>query len=249
MEKRSTMLLTVIAIATLLVAVVGATFAYFATTSTIDANIPVNIETAAKAASFTAFASKDINITVDANEMQKADASETAQSNVASLIDGLTDSANLNVVLKAAAANQASTCTYDIVWTWTSDRYALEEATAENPTPDTKHYWPTTGITKEFTIEGTATATNTVAETTTTALTETNFDSSTFVENHKTVGGNNVDYIILVNDAKITVSDIAGGNVLWHFTVRFYNANKDQSALMGKNLSGTISVDSDSVKC
>lgn len=32
MEKKNTLLLTVIAIATLLVAVVGATFAYFATT-------------------------------------------------------------------------------------------------------------------------------------------------------------------------------------------------------------------------
>lgn len=238
MEKRNTMLLTVIAVATLLVAVIGATFAYFATTTNISANVPVNIETPANAASFTAIASKDIDITVDANEMQQANASEETENNTSA---GLTDTAALNVVLKAAAANQASTCTYDIIWTWTSDKYTLEGGT------DAKHYHKTADVVKEFTIEGKATTTNTQTGTTLTALTESNFD--TFTEQQKTVESNTVDYIVLVDNAKIIVSDIAGGNVNWDFTVRFYNSRKDQSALMSKNFSGTISVDPSSVTC
>lgn len=49
MEKKNTILLTVIAIATLLVAVVGATFAYFTATvnTTNDANVTTEVKTAA----------------------------------------------------------------------------------------------------------------------------------------------------------------------------------------------------------
>ena len=48
MEKKNTLLLTVIAVATLLVAVVGATFAYFGSFSTkVDNKAGVNVTTEA----------------------------------------------------------------------------------------------------------------------------------------------------------------------------------------------------------
>ena len=43
MDKKNTMLLTVIAVATLLVAVVGATFAYFAIGATVENNAKTTI--------------------------------------------------------------------------------------------------------------------------------------------------------------------------------------------------------------
>ena len=46
MEKKNTILLTVIAVATLLVAVVGATFAYFTAQGGSTAQTPVNVQTA-----------------------------------------------------------------------------------------------------------------------------------------------------------------------------------------------------------
>lgn len=213
MEKKNTILLTVIAIATLLVAVVGATFAYFATEQNIAANIPVNVNTAGKAAAFTSSVGADgdgeINITVDANEMQQNDADPTGAnvSNVADLVTGLTDTATLAVSLKAPVTGQSSVCKYDVIFTWTGEQNSYDvNGTKADTTDDTKAYYrrteymsegetPTaTKVPKEFTIVATAaktggadgdqTTTNTSAGTIN-ALTEKNFDEYTI--NTKTV--------------------------------------------------------------
>lgn len=253
MENKNTMLLTVVAIATLLVTVFGATFAYFATTQNINANIPVDISTASQAASFTALAEGNINISVDAYKMQQADANATTE---VTTRDDLTDTAALNVVLKAAAEGLTSECRYNIIWIWTTPKYKLTDADATS-----KYYWRTSGVTKEFTIEGSAVATNTTTGTTTTPYAEINFDElesqiaqKKVDSNGNFVSGNSseyrtIDYITLVRNAKIIVDKVSGGNVKWTFTVRFYNSTHDQSIQMGRNWSGTISVDPDSVSC
>lgn len=247
MEKRNTMLLTVIAIATLLVAVIGATFAYFATTQNVDANIPVDVKTASAAATFTAVAEGDINISVDAYKMQEADAQNQTR-------DDLTDSASLNVLLTAAESGKPSECRYNVIWQWTSEQYSL-------PGDDTtkKNYFPTADVPKEFTIQGTATTARTTTGTTLDPVAETNIDK--FPAEHKqidisgSVGSGNtenfkeVDYFTIIRNAKIVVSDATGGYVKWTFVVRFYNSTKDQSLLMGKTFAGNISIDPDSVAC
>ena len=58
MEKRNTLLLTVIAVATLLVAVVGATFAYFASSSDTANTLDLDVTTVKSTASLTAGATQ-----------------------------------------------------------------------------------------------------------------------------------------------------------------------------------------------
>lgn len=63
MEKRNTMLLTVIAVATLLVAVVGATFAYFSLSITGDAST-TNVEVKAQKVGMATITTKTENLTL-----------------------------------------------------------------------------------------------------------------------------------------------------------------------------------------
>lgn len=248
MEKRNTLLLTVIAIATLLVAVVGATFAYFATTQEISANIPVNVATASSSASFTATTDGDINIMVDAFEMQQGDANDNTT------IEGLTDNATLTVQLGAANDGEESICSYDIIYTWTSNKYALDASGNVTTDGATQYYIPTADLPtdgKEFTISATAVASNetdTQTKSTVTPVAETNFDKFTIAG--QTDAGK--DYFILVDDANIvsTAADASRAvKVVWTFEAKFYNLTKDQTKLMNKTFSGTISVDPNSVKC
>lgn len=173
MDKKNTILLTVIAIATLLVAVVGATFAYFATTQNVNANIPANVTTAGTAASFTSQSNGDITITVDANEMQQAQGDDN------NVITGLRDDdAYLEVQLGAAQDGKSSVCTYDIIFTWTSGEYTLKQGTGqqkedgsgEEVLEETAHYVRTYDkeqgmkLPREFTIIATPTVEDPAAE-------------------------------------------------------------------------------------
>lgn len=266
MEKRNTLLLTVIAIATLLVAVVGATFAYFATTQNIDANVAVNVQTATKAASFISSASGDLNITVEAHEMQEGDADNEHQSTNTTLAAGLTDTETLTVKLSAAAEDAESKCTYDIIYTWSSPTYTIktpnpayvseEETPTINPEVDSepRHYFRTSGVDREFTIAGTAEGKvgteEASADNTTTEIEEINFDEPELKERTVTINGESkkVDYFVLVEGATIVSSSTTvPTEITWTFTAKFYNANKNQSALMEKNFAGKISVDN--IKC
>ena len=149
MEKKNTLLLTVIAIATLLVAVVGATFAYFSTTQSIDATIPVNVTTSTGAAAFTSETDQNLTFTVDSTEMQQALANNTTA-------EGLQDTASMNVSLMAAAADEVTTCTYSIEYVWTS----AQQAYVDSVNPDTATYPTNNGCAEGYTLtEGKCTKT------------------------------------------------------------------------------------------
>ena len=60
MERRNTLLLTIIAIATLMVAITGAAFAFFAAQVNTDNKVGVNVNTSGTQAIFTATSSGDI---------------------------------------------------------------------------------------------------------------------------------------------------------------------------------------------
>ncbi len=124
MEKRNTLLLTIIAIATLLVAVVGATFAYFAsTTDTNSGKVNLNVETANKTATFTAVGGGDMNINVTADLMQESNAGDGgAQQTANGTLDAnLTANSNINVSLNSPTEGQLVTCSYDLVFEWAND--------------------------------------------------------------------------------------------------------------------------------
>lgn len=130
MEKKNTVLLTIIAIATLLIAVVGATFAFFAANVTANQGLNINANLGSASAMFLANGS-DITIDVLANKMQ----SSSTGANGVLAGEGATNTTNLVVTYGAAAANQESFCTYDVVFYWTDggSKYLYDTTT---PTQD-----------------------------------------------------------------------------------------------------------------
>lgn len=134
MEKKNTILLMVIAIATLLVAVVGATFAYFAVADP-EGNMVVNVTTPASAATLEAQGT-ELNLVITADHLQQAGATNEEGK---WLGENMNKTSTLTVTLRASAENVLSKCSYHLLWTW--DGSAA--------------YRPTTGIPedeKEFTV-------------------------------------------------------------------------------------------------
>ena len=251
MEKKNTILLAVIAIATLLVAVVGATFAYFASEIKNNGNLNVNVASSGKKASFVSTSSGDVNFTVDAFEMQQSDVGDgsTNQSTNPEYAKGLTDNATLNITLLASDEGKETTCTYDIIYTWTAGENNFTSVSEE----EDKTYYPSKyyersdktkneGF-KEFTIEGDLSVgvgsspdeRPGIYE----GIEETNIDEF----EPKSGDG---DKKVLILKSGQTITSVSTSDPTYHnytFTFRFYNLNKDQSSLMGKTFAGTISVD------
>lgn len=127
MEKKNTVLLTVIAVATLLVAVVGASFAYFAVDATNNANVEVTTKTAGGSDVFSATGSKELSMDITNDEMMFTEETKLA--------DHIEDN-TMNVSLKAGSG--VASCDYYITYTATGEVYQ-----------------PTVADTLEYTIQGT----------------------------------------------------------------------------------------------
>lgn len=135
MEKKNTVLLTVIAIATLLVAVVGATFAYFSVNMTNNnADVTVKATTAKASDVFTSTGDGTLSLDITNAVMQEADAGDDV------LADS--DSGELTVSLNAGSGN--ASCDYEL---W------LKPDTATASAPYTKT--AAAGSLLEFTVAGT----------------------------------------------------------------------------------------------
>lgn len=113
MEKKNTVLLTVIAIATLLVAVVGATFAYFSASVTQDATVTVQAETAKANDVFLSAAGEEDDASIILDQLTNENMSKAQ---AGSFVDD--DTATIEISLNAGSGK--ATCTYDLVWTETS---------------------------------------------------------------------------------------------------------------------------------
>ena len=240
MENKSTIFLTVVAVATLLVMVAGATFAFFASVKDTNMNATADYNMPSKAASFTASADKNISITLNNFE-------QGAFSNGQNLYY-TADEANLNVKLLAAEEGKDSVCKYDVIFTWTSEPQDYIEASNDS---QSKYYIKTATISgKEFTIEAEATTKNADGEENVIfTAPEKNIDE--FELFSKTLSnGKTEDYFVLVDDAMIASSSTTiETEVDWHVIARFYNINKDQAYLSGHNYSGIVTVDYSSINC
>lgn len=112
MEKKNTMLLTVVAVATLLVAVVGATFAYFTATGNVQASSNATVTTSA--VDSVAGGATDCTLAVTGADMRKDDG--TAEG-----VAKTSDACTLKITgTKDANNTQATKCTYDITYTPTN---------------------------------------------------------------------------------------------------------------------------------
>ena len=124
--RNSTAMLTVIAIATLLVAVVGATFAYFSTTTTNSGNVTVSTETKA-ADVFSATGTAALSLEVTGATMQ--DGAANAADDYSKTGD--TDSASNAITVSLNAGSGTATCYYNIAYVPTTAYSAVQESLIE----------------------------------------------------------------------------------------------------------------------
>ena len=231
MEKRNTLLLTVIAIATLLVAVVGATFAYFAS----DVGTVNNENTNPNPTSTAFFNSNGATMLlgVSADNIATSEIGQNYANNQSSL----------QIIYNAAGTRETS-CTYDVYFRWTSadkfiahTKYLLDGEYVDN-------------VGKEFT-----TTVSTVVESSTgSGITGTSFvDGITTDENHEidfselkdcdtTVGckiGSGIVYSNTNEEGKPT-------KVTWNFKNTIYNLGTNQAdeiyGIANKNYTGDFFV-------
>lgn len=209
MERKNTLLLTVIAIATLLVAVIGATFAYFASETNVEATAGVTAQTGT-AASFSSSSTDaiELNITGDLMMQGAAETEPLAQS----------DSADLIVNLSAA---EGTTCSYKIGYVNTAD----EENVYEPVSPTTEG--------RKFEFEITASycqEEDCAAEGAT--WTPQNLGAEEPEIGYADLLDGTVDTPHTVID-EVTISVEAGETtavpVTWKFTANFYNLNAPQA--------------------
>lgn len=226
MEKKNTLLLTVIAVATLLVAVVGATFAYFGSfTTTVDNKAGVNVVTeAAKTSSFIT-SSASLKLNVAGSEMLKGTGEATSVGTKTG------DNATLTVTLTADDPTTTTTCTYNVM-------YAYNEGSAIYGAEQT----PVTAGTanKEFTYTLVSDAAGLVVEGTYAAEQEKDFSVFSAATNAAPV--------------KVAAGTISAKNTSTvqnlTATVKFYNFPEiDQTKLSDKTFAGQFYVDKASVVC
>ncbi len=126
MEKKNTMLLTVIAVATLLVAVVGATFAYFSLSTTGGSNTTATISTPKVGQALISTKQESLQLTLTAQDMDKSKAGTTYYAST----DGATkDSATPIPIAEVTLSEAQDTAKYSCTTT--------VKVTADNTEEDT----------------------------------------------------------------------------------------------------------------
>ena len=223
MEKKNTLLLTVIAVATLLVAVVGATFAYFGSfTTTVNNQAGVNVTTeAAKSSTFLTEAAQ-LKLNVAGAEMLKGDGAASP----VGTYEG--NKATLTVKLNATDPATKTTCTYDIYYKY-DDGSAVYGAEATPVTAGTAN--------KEFTYTLTPSAGITV-ETAYVATEEKDFSIFKDATAEVRVARGSIE--VTNGDASQTLD----------VNVKFYNfPTIDQTKLSEKSFAGKFYVKQDTVVC
>ena len=134
MERKNTMLLTVIAVATLLVAVVGATFAYFTATSKGENSTEIKVTT--DSLNSTTSTATGINMTITLEQMKEVNKGQV-----------YSDAAVLTMASSVGTGGGTYACTYDLTYDPNWGGFAGTDKAIN------------TGNETEFTLMGTAAAT------------------------------------------------------------------------------------------
>lgn len=219
MEKKNSFLLTIIAVATLSVAVIGATFAYFASTINEGTGATFTANTAPMNSAFTAVGT-NCSLTVTADKMQQADA---GAANVAAT----SSSCSVTVSYASSVANTAMYCTYDVYWDWTGTAYTAHSPVSAGSS--TKY----TG--NEFTVQGTATSAPAVA------AGQNVLTNNISSEKDWTTVTTSTDPI-KVGSGTIWSNSTSATTHTWTYTMKFYNAPAYQNDLAGKTFTGKFYV-------
>lgn len=228
MEKKNTLLLTVIAVATLLVAVVGATFAYFGSFSnTVTEGTNVNVTTQPSKSSTFITSPADISFEVASADMVKGagtDSVEVAKS----------ENKTISATLTSEATDVFTICSFNVVYTATHTGEKVKQYVRTATLPkEAKEFTYTIG---NATKGGTGTGS---------------------VKSGTINGTTETDYANIDKEAAVTVITGAqvsakGGATTISFpvTVKFYNIPSiDQSALADSVFTGKFTVPAESISC
>ncbi len=224
MERKNTMLLTVIAVATLLVAVVGATFAYFTASGGSSATSTVQVTTESVSNS-TITGDGHATLIVSAAEMDFASDNKGGDVITAEGSDSTTDSAAEISYLHENNATSDTVCTYSLMYT---------------PTQEFTYSPTNTAATKAAELVLLVTPSvvgGTIAGTNNTAGTTYELDLGTITGTTETT---------VLSDVTMTIP--AGEDATVTYTVEYglYNTDFDQSDLAGVPFDGTVELVQDS---
>lgn len=216
--KKHSYTLTILTIVIMLIVIISATYAFFATNMSLVNNVSLNIVVPdASRATYTSYSTDSLQLNVGLSNML-----------VNSVIAAVTDTGDLIVKYSSPAANDEYECTYDIQYVWDStDQYTTPSMTLTTANP------------YELSISATASASGdsfSSYDYTSNNLAER--DLSTFSWNGTAgVAGR---YATIIQDAKIYANTVAGTTVTWTFNMNFYSMPSDQTAFLGKTLSGHV---------
>ena len=212
MEKKNTVLLTVIAIATLLVAVVGATFAYFSadTTTNNNAEVTVTGKTAAAADVFKSEGSAEISFTATADLMQNKEADLNKRNAIYT--------GDKEITVSLTAGSEKATCTYDVV-------YVPGESAGFVPSEESQKT-ENASASKEFTIDATCSDTS---------YKGLDVDAKGTAQVLLAQGSISDTYDGDVNPQNATTQT-------WTFNAGLYNRAYNQDDLINKSFGGTIKI-------
>jgi predicted ribosomally synthesized peptide with SipW-like signal peptide len=214
MERKNTVLLTVIAVATLLVAVIGATFAYFTATVSGTAQNTVQVTTSSIDTVNTTAAALALNVTLQ--DMLKGDGNSDFSVSKSS-------TAQLTITASTGTGGGTNTCTYDLFYEPHADNH---NDVGGYTTPFT-YATGNTGSLKELTLTGAAVKGGAgVASTTTFAEKDlANISAKTK----------------LVTGATFAITGVSASDTLtWTITAKYYNLGVDQTSNAGKTFGGNF---------
>ena len=216
--KKPNYSLMIVTIIIMLVIVVAATYAYFATSMSLTNNVALNITVPnASRATFTSYSTNPLQLNVVLANMINPSA-----------IAVVTDTGDLIVKYSSPVANDDYECTYDIQYVWDStDQYITPSMTLTPTYP------------YEISLAATANATgDSFSSYDYSSKNLMEKDLSQFLWNGSagTVGR----YSTIISDAKIYTNTVAGTTVTWTFNLNFYSLPSVQTDFSGKSLSAHI---------
>lgn len=217
MERKNTVLLTVVAVATLLVAVVGATFAYFTATGTINAQSTVNVTTST--VDSVSGGATSCSLAVTGSDMRQADGTPDGNAKAQTSDCTLYITGN-----KSESNTTATTCTYDIVYT--------PAAVDETSTYTVPRSAANTENKKELTIAGSAATSGDSLTDGDAVLTTDSYDEHDMYDL--------TSETTIVSGATYTFKK--SSKATWTFTIKMYNYDFDQNDFANKSFGGTLAV-------
>lgn len=187
MERKNTMLLTIIAVATLLVAVVGATFAYFTATAEISGETGATVTGSATFDGAVVVTNKGATMHINLGSTQMANYNELKPYYAtAGTSDYVTTEETATFATMANSGTDPMDCTFGLTITDTAETNSMITADATTPTGETAHDLV-------ITLAGTG-------------ITDTEIKSTDFTSGTYTASGLTVSRITSAQDLDYTVS-------------------------------------------